>query len=99
MKTRFTLLALIFISVCLFPQYLSAQDEELFPGGVYDKNIPTPYEVFGHRFGELHTYHWQMENFIHTLAKISDRMKVMSYGKTYQGRKLYLVIISSPENM
>jgi len=76
-----------------------AQDEDLFPGGKYDPNIPTPLDVTGHRFGELHTFHWEMENFIKAVDKATNRVEVRSYGKTYQGRKLYYIIISSPENM
>ena len=76
-----------------------AQDEDLFPGGRYDSSIPTPFEILGHRFGERHTFHWEMEHFIHAVEKATDRVEVRSYGKTYQGRKLYTIIISSPENM
>ena len=87
--------------VCLFmlPAFSVAQDEDLYPGGTYNKAIPTPLEIIGHRFGELHTFHWEMEDFILAVEKASDRVKVVSYGGTYQGRKLYTVFISAPENM
>ena len=87
--------------VCLFmlPSVSFAQDEDLYPGGTYDKTIPTPLEIIGHRFGELHTFHWEMEDFIQAVEKASDRVKVVSYGETYQGRKLYTIFISAPENL
>lgn len=92
--------SLIFIlSLVLLPLVSSAQDEDLFPGGRYDSSIPTPLEVLGHRFGERHTFHWEMDRFIHTIDKVSDRIEVRSYGKTYQGRELSTIIICSPENM
>ena len=92
---------LIFVLILsfIFSSSVFAQDEDIFPGGKYDKSIPTPLEIMGHRFGELHTFHWEMENFIHAVDKASDRVEVRSYGKTYEGRKLYYIIISSPENM
>ncbi len=92
---------LLFLFLLLFSLPFSSpgQDEDLFPGGKYNPNISTPAELTGHRFGQLHTYYWEMEDFILAMDKESDRVKVQSYGKTYQGRKLYTVIISSPENM
>jgi len=40
-----------------------------------------------------------MENYLRAVDEATDRVEVRSYGKTYQGRKLYYVIISSPDNM
>ena len=77
----------------------SAQDEDLFPGGTYDPEIPTPRKILGHRFGALHTFHWEMERFLEAVDGASGRVEVRSYGKTYQNRKLYTVIISDPSNM
>lgn len=92
--------SLIFIlCLLLLPLVSSAQDEDLFPGGRYDSSIPTPLEVLGHRFGERHAFHWEMERFIRAVDKVSERVEVRSYGKTYQGRELVYLIISSPENM
>jgi len=100
MKVR--ILHVLVIAACLViaAGAALAQDEpDLFPGGRYDTGIPTPYEITSHRFGELHTFYWEMENFLDAVAEASDRVIVRSYGKTYQGRKLYTVIISSPENL
>ncbi len=76
-----------------------SQDEELFPGGTYNENIPTPFETLGHKLGEKHTFHWEMENFLYAVDKSSNRVKLFSYGKTYEERKLYYLVISSPENL
>ncbi len=91
----FSLLACLF----MLPAFSVAQDEDLYPGGTYNKAIPTPLDIIGHRFGALHTFHWEMEDFIQAVEKASGRVKVVSYGETYQGRKLYTVFISAPENM
>lgn len=95
--TKKLFLCFIILLIANFSVY--SQDEDLFPGGKYETNIPTPFNIIGHRFGELHTFHWEMENFIEAVDKATNRVEVRSYGKTYQGRKLYYIIISSPENM
>ncbi len=89
----------LFIIIFLLANLTLAQDEDLFPGGRYDSRIPTPLQILEHRFGERHTFHWEMEKYIHILDEVSPRVQVKSYGKTYQGRKLYYIIISAPENM
>ena len=99
MKIFKHLIPICILLLLTIPFFLFAQDEDLFPGGQYDPNIPTPKSVIGHSFGELITFHWEMENFINAVAKVTDRVEIRSYGKTYQGRKLYYIIISSPENM
>jgi len=93
-------ICMVFGFLLIITGSLFAQDEpDLFPGGRYDTSIPTPYEMLGHRFGERLTFHWEMEKFILAVGEKSDRVIVRSYGETYQGRKLYTVIISSPENL
>ncbi len=99
MKNSKNLIPICILLMLFIPFVLIAQDEDLFPGGQYDPDIPTPKSVIGHSFGETITFHWEMEHFINAVAKASDRVEVRSYGKTYQGRDLYYIIISSPENM
>ncbi|MFC1729543.1 M14 family metallopeptidase [candidate division KSB1 bacterium] len=100
MKSKIYIKVFILFCVLCRPASGISQDEpDLFPGGTYNSEIPTPYEIIGHRFGELHTFTWEMENFIHALAGESDRIIVRNYGRTYQGRNLYTMIISSPENL
>ena len=91
--------SILILSLLLSIITASAQDEDLFPGGQYDSRVPTPFQILEHRFGERHTFHWEMEKYINIIDEVSLRAEVMSYGKTYQGRKLYYIIISSPENM
>ncbi len=97
-RCTFIIFAII-SSLIALPQTINAQDEDLFPGGTYDPDIPTPLETTGHRFGELHTFHWEMERFLEAVDAASPRVQVFSYGETYQGRTLYYVIISDPANM
>ncbi len=92
-----TILVLACLVVSSLP--LRGQDEDLFPGGSYDAAVPTPNEVTGHRFGALHTFYWEMEAFLRAAESASDRVIIEPYGRTYQGRTLYTVIISHPDNL
>src|SRR5215470_6649337 len=69
-------------------------------GKTFDPSIPTLKSVLGYDFGEQITRHSAMEVYIQTLAKSAPaKMKIEKIGETYEGRALYYIIISSPENM
>ena len=76
-----------------------AQDFEWLPGGQYDPSIPTPKSVLGYEIGSYLTDHLQMVDYIHRLADSSDRVQVFEFGETYERRKMYLLAVSSKENM
>ncbi|MFC1492676.1 M14 family zinc carboxypeptidase, partial [candidate division KSB1 bacterium] len=99
MKIKYTILPIIIIFLAVFHGTALSQDEDLFPGGRYNSEIPTPLEILGHRFGEVHTFHWEMEKYIHEIDRVSDRVKVFNYGRSYQGRDLYYILIGSRENI
>lgn len=77
---------------------LAAQDD-MWPGGTYDPKVPTPESILGYKIGAQHTPHYLLEKFIHTMESSSDRVRIRTIGKTYQGRIQYYVVISSPENL
>ena len=64
-------------------------------------NITTPKESLGFNVGD--DYHManysQLEVYWKKLAQESDRMKLVDIGPTAEGRRQYMAIISSPENM
>jgi len=99
MSVNKTLRLFLFVCFIFLPLTVFSQDEDLFPGGEYDESIPTPLEIIGHRLGELPNFHWELENYLRAVEQTSDRIEVRSYGKTYQGRNLYYIIISTPENL
>ena len=72
---------------------------DFYSRGPYNPKIPRPEAVLGYAIGERHSYHHQMEAYIQALASASPRVKVIPYGASYEGRKTYLVIVSSEENM
>jgi hypothetical protein len=65
------------------------------------KKITTPKEQFGHDIGDDYflANYTQLTAYWKKLAKESDRMKLVSIGKTAEGRDQYMAIISSPENI
>lgn len=70
------------------------------PGDVeYNYDIPTPKTVFGHEIGEWYLTHDKLVNYMKVLAEASDRISMKEYGRTYENRPLYLLTISSPENI
>ncbi len=62
-------------------------------------NVPTIEDVLGYPLGERITSYAGFEKYLHALAEASDRLRLESYGKTYEGRALYNTIISAPQNL
>ncbi len=66
----------------------------------YDGNIPTPKQIIGYEPGEKFTPHWKIEKYIYTLKDAApNRVRVFTYGETYEGRMLYLAVFSSADNL
>ncbi len=61
---------------------------------------PTPDQFLGYKLGSKFTYHHQILDYIRQLQKQNpDRVKLIQYGSTYEGRPLMTAFISSPENI
>jgi Zinc carboxypeptidase len=59
---------------------------------------PTFREVTGHGFGERITQHHQMERYLQRLAETSDRVRLVRQGESWEGRGLWVAIVTAPEN-
>jgi len=67
---------------------------EMAPGVTYDAAIPTLDQVTGHAWGTEISAHRDVEDYIHALAEAApDRVQVVEFGQSWQGRKLYYVIV------
>lgn len=64
----------------------------------YNDKIPTPKEIIGHQVGEWHVTHDKLVEYMKILAKSSDRITLEDRGKTFEGRPLLLLTITSPNN-
>lgn len=69
------------------------------PGDVsYDPAIPKPQEILGYMPGEWHVTHDKLEAYMRALAASSNRVSLVERGKTFEGRPLVLLIITSKNN-
>lgn len=64
----------------------------------YDPDIPKPAEVIGHEVGEWHITHDKLVFYMKALAEASDRVTIEEYARTFEGRPLLLLTITTPEN-
>ena len=64
----------------------------------YNDNIPTPKDIIGHEVGQWHVTHDKLVEYMKVLAKSSDRITLEDRGRTFEGRPLLLLTITSPNN-
>lgn len=84
------------LSVGLFAT-ASAQE---YPQATYDPDVPTLLDTVGHAHGSVISSAAEITAFMRALAAHDpERMRVESYGETWQGRELTFAVISSPQNM
>jgi hypothetical protein len=74
-------------------------EHSLFPGRAYDPAVPSPTAFLGYSAGEYHTSHTSMVLYLQALAAASDRMTLDTFGESFERRKLYYAVISSPANL
>jgi hypothetical protein len=69
------------------------------PGaGAYDPKVPTPQAVLGYEIGTYHTTYAGLERWLNALRGV-DRVRIVRYGESVERHPLYLIIISSPQNL
>jgi len=91
----------LFVFFLLFTIYSSAQQVDLsyyLPSENYDSSIPKPKDIIGYEVGEWHITHDKLVEYMKALAASSDRISIENRGKTYEGRPLLLLTITSAEN-
>ncbi len=81
----------------------TSKSEDLYDGvildGTYSSEIDRPSVYLGFEVGERVAAPYQISNAVLGWAKQSDRMIVKEYAKSHEGRPLYAIFISSPENL
>ncbi|MEO9872751.1 M14 family metallopeptidase [Ekhidna sp.] len=96
MKKHLTLL-LTFLSFFSFAQV--DMSYYLPEGFSYNPDIPTPKEILGYHPGEWHVSHDQLLYYMREVSAASDRMIMEEIGRTYEGRPLVQITVSSPANL
>lgn len=64
----------------------------------FDPAIPTPEAFLGYPIGTQYTRHDQVVAYLKELDRLSDRISVEEIGRTYEGRPLLAVIVTSAAN-
>ncbi|MCU1251777.1 MAG: peptidase carboxypeptidase [Edaphobacter sp.] len=92
MKLRILSLSLCFLAIS--PSFGQTD-------GAAPRKITTPKEAIGFNMGDdyMMANYTQATAYIQKLASESDRMKLVDLGPTAEGRRQYMVIVTSPENL
>ena len=73
---------------------------EMWPNTTYAPEIPTFSQVLGYEVGDQITRYEDMLTFFSALQTAAPtRLKLIEYGKTWEGRRLIYAVIGSPENI
>ncbi|MDB4661067.1 M14 family metallopeptidase [Gammaproteobacteria bacterium] len=73
--------------------------KEIILNGNYDSSIDHPNKFLDFDYGERVASPEQIENAINTYKLQSNKINVINYATTHEGRPLHALIISSPENI
>ncbi len=73
--------------------------KSILTGENYDPEIPTLENLLGFRVGKRIASPAEIEAVINAYAKVSTRVEVFEYARSYEGRGLYYLAISSPDNI
>jgi hypothetical protein len=90
-------LALLPLLLLLAAAPLSAQ-HALSSGGSYDPAVPTPSSVLGYEMGERFTPHHMLMRYLDRLAAASTRIRLDTVGRSFEGREVMMVIVTSEAN-
>ena len=101
MKARTRVIALIASIAVIAPITRSplAAQHPFATGGQFDPAVPAPRTVLGHDVGERFTPHHVLGRYLERLAATSRRVRVDTVARTFEGREVFLVIVSSEANM
>lgn len=101
---RFALVLTLILGSLLGASPVHAQDQllpeafEYAPEIPRDPAVPSPEAFLGRETGESYTLHADVVRYIHAVAEASDRVTIEEYGRTYEGRALHVLTVTSPAN-
>lgn len=73
---------------------------EYWPGADLDPAIPAPRAILGHEIGEDIVLSADVRRFFDALAAAApDRVRIIDYGRSWEGRPLWYAVIGSPANL
>ncbi len=74
-------------------------DADFFPGASYDPGVPTPESLIGFRPGGRAAFPAEIERCLVAWDEASPRARLVEYARSHEGRALYYMIVTSPENL
>lgn len=98
-KNILTTVVVFFILLSTVTAKTESIDYFFSPDIIFDSEIPTPEEFLGYEIGERVTEHSRINSYYEKLAGVSDRVSLIEIGQTHENRKLYVLAVSSPENI
>ncbi len=69
------------------------------PARTYDAKVPTPRAILGYDNGDRFTPQRAMMRYIERIAAASKRVKVDTVGRTFEGREMLVITVTSEANM
>ncbi|MCY7327146.1 MAG: M14 family metallopeptidase [Saprospiraceae bacterium] len=76
-----------------------AQAPYFYPAaGAMNPAIPTPASYLGYQVGTWNVTHDQLVGYLRELDRVSDRISMREYGRTYEQRPMLCLTITAPEN-
>ncbi len=66
--------------------------------GRFDPAVPTPRSVLGYEVGERFTPHHVVHRYFEALARSSNRVRLDTLGRTFEGREVLLLVVTSSAN-
>ena len=93
-------LILLFCRIAAAQSAPAGKSYDFYGRGPYRTGIARPSVMLGYEAGERHSTFREMEQTILALAAAApERVKVMDFGKSAEGRPLRLIAVGSPENV
>ena len=82
-----------------FPKTLQLNGGTVALEGRFNSAIPTPKQALGFEVGSRYCEWGDVVSYAETLARVSDRVKLVNLGYTHESRRFVQLIISSPKNI
>jgi len=74
--------------------------ESLYPDQAdHDPAVPEPGEFLGFPVGQRTATSAEIDAYARRLAEASERVELIDYGQTFEGRALVYLVVSSPDNL
>lgn len=97
---RRTVLILLTAALTTGPALTQVAESRIWwTDGSYLETIPSPRQFLGYEIGTDLTDHHPMVAYLKQLAGLSPRVRLQPFARSVEGRDMYLLFVSEPENL